>query len=277
MSQVFTSVHGYDRFAAAVRRDWRYFLDSEQKKFLATVLATARSRQKPLKAGAALWRAQTGCTWPSEAEEEAGDYEPRAFVPIRMKPPAFAAPDGRINVRGIPCLYLATNPETAVAEQRPGNGEHVSVACLELNHRVKLLNCAADDSNVRLYLGGEPDEDAREGACWGAINRAFAQPVERGEDAADYAPTQILGEMFRREGFDGIEYRSGLERSGHNIALFDLSAADVKWAAVWSVDDIQVKSSQCSNPYYVTPKSLVRNRIVAFLPVEKKKRKPRKK
>ena len=46
------------------------------------------------------------------------------------------------------------------------------------------------------------------------------------DDRADYAATQIVAELFRQNGFDGIAYRSS-SGPGHNIALFDLNAANV--------------------------------------------------
>lgn len=41
----------------------------------------------------------------------------------------------------------------------------------------------------------------------------------------DYVPTQVIAELFRVQGFDGLAYRSSLG-DGHNVGLFDLGAAD---------------------------------------------------
>src|SRR5262252_4924229 len=38
--------------------------------------------------------------------------------------------------------------------------------------------------------------------------------------------TQIIAELFKRHGFDGVAYKSSLG-PGHNIAFFDLDAADL--------------------------------------------------
>src|ERR1022692_4380812 len=43
-----------------------------------------------------------------------------------------------------------------------------------------------------------------------------------------YAPTQILAEAFRQRWYDGIIYDSGLNKDGKNVALFNLTHADVK-------------------------------------------------
>jgi len=49
--------------------------------------------------------------------------------------------------------------------------------------------------------------------------------VTRDDPKLDYVPTQILAETFRRRGFDGILYRSLLDGSGLNVALFDVDSA----------------------------------------------------
>ena len=72
----------------------------------------------------------------------------------------------------------------------------------------------------------EPDAPERERAVWRDIDRAFSRPVAVADDVAGYAPTQIMAEVFRQRGFDGVAYRSSLGPP-HNIALFDLDAADI--------------------------------------------------
>ena len=51
-------------------------------------------------------------------------------------------------------------------------------------------------------------------------------PVNPSEDEADYVPTQILAELFKANGYDGIIYNS-LFAEGKNIVLFDMSLAEV--------------------------------------------------
>ena len=49
----------------------------------------------------------------------------------------------------------------------------------------------------------EPDPAEREKAVWAHIGQAFSEPMTRRDDSADYVPTQIIAELFKREGFDG--------------------------------------------------------------------------
>jgi len=74
-------------------------------------------------------------------------------------------------------------------------------------------------------------------AVWLDIDRAFSRPVVVGDDVADYAPTQILAEVFRQHGFDGVACRSSLG-PGHNIALFDPDTAAILNCSLVSIRNV---------------------------------------
>jgi RES domain-containing protein len=167
-----------------------------------------------------------------------------------MKPRPDRASDGRVNPRGIPCLYTATHAETAAAEVRPWIGTYVSVAQMRILHDLTVVNCTSDDQRNMIYFA-EPSAPEREISVWRDIDRAFARPVERDEHSAEYAPTQVIAEMFRQHGFDGIAYRSSLGK-GHNIALFDLDAAEVLNCTVHQVRGIRLDVPEVANRYYVS-------------------------
>ena len=71
----------------------------------------------------------------------------------------------------------------------------------------------------------EPALSERERSVWTDIDLGFAEPVDRRDDVADYAPTQIIAELFKLNSYDGVKYRSALSNTGHNVALFDIEAA----------------------------------------------------
>ncbi|MEX6396516.1 RES family NAD+ phosphorylase [Providencia hangzhouensis] len=58
----------------------------------------------------------------------------------------------------------------------------------------------------------------KEKAVWTDIDNAFSTPVTRSDDKANYAPTQILAELFRSAGYDAIAYKSHFGDEGYNIA-----------------------------------------------------------
>ena len=72
----------------------------------------------------------------------------------------------------------------------------------------------------------EPGPEEKKIAVWRDIDKAFSRPVTQNESTADYVPTQIIAEFFKNNGFDGIAYRSSLDK-GHNVVLFDLNVADL--------------------------------------------------
>jgi len=76
---------------------------------------------------------------------------------------------------------------------------------------------------------------------WDEINEAFSQPVPNNEDHINYIPTQIIAELVRREGYDGIGYESVFARGeGVNIALYDMSAVELKWRRLVHIDMVDV-------------------------------------
>jgi hypothetical protein len=247
----FRSYRSYREFAFAVLRRWRYALPPDHVEFLQTVLATSSDKAEMVPVGSQLFRAQVGNDWRPEdiGEGEIDEFE-CPFSPERMKPLLDRAYEGRANAKGIPCLYLATHENTAIAESRPWVGALVSVAQLRTARELRVLNCTTDDHKRKIYFQ-EPSPQERQRAIWQEIDRAFAEPVSRTDDVATYAPTQILAELFRQQGLDGVAYRSALG-PGHNLALFDLASADVSNCALMRVDRVSLEYSEAANRYFVS-------------------------
>jgi hypothetical protein len=174
-----------------------------------------------MKAGHLFWRAQLGHD--------------------RMKPCAKKASDGRVNPKGIACLYLATKQKTAVLEVRPLVGSYVSVAQFKVLKDLRLVGCSAKElGDLEYILKKDPTPEDTEKQVWSNINRAFSEPVERGDDSLDYIPTQIITEVFKLNGFDGIGYKSSYGEDGFNVALFDVAAADVTECRLYRIKDVSV-------------------------------------
>jgi hypothetical protein len=70
---------------------------------------------------------------------------PYAFEPERMVPQAEFVGDGRVNPRGIPCLYLASTKEAAMAEVRPWVGSYISLAQFKIMRDVVVVDCTKDE------------------------------------------------------------------------------------------------------------------------------------
>jgi RES domain-containing protein len=170
-----------------------------------------------------------------------------------MVPLPDRAYEGRVNPKGIACLYLSTDMETAMTETRPWIGSYVSVAQFVMLRNLTVVDCSAESGPAVVVWFGtseEPPPVKREEMVWRDINRAFSQPVTRNDDIAEYAATQVLAEAFRNAGYDGIVYGSKLG-NGKNIAIFDPTAAELANCYLYRLEAITPKFTMAANPYFV--------------------------
>jgi hypothetical protein len=130
-------------------------------------------------------------------------------------------------VKGGPTLYLATTRDTALAEVRPWIGAPISAAQLQITHDLNVIDCSKHHTTDGLFSVIGNQDLREEDGIWIAIDQAFAKPVSRDEESKEYVPTQIIAELFKSEGFDGIVYKSLLSDDGFNLAIFNLKYADV--------------------------------------------------
>jgi RES domain-containing protein len=221
---MFRTSEDYEDFARYIRRESRYVLDARQHEFLEAVVESSRKRTTTIPQGKVLWRAAQGYV----AEEGVHPHdvfflesiEPLAIE--RMKPLRDRAYEGRVNPKGVPCLYMATNAETAMMETRPWAGSVLTISQLVLLKQVTLVDCTLDatfDLDIKT-------QEQLESNSWYFLNEAFSLPVFQAEDVADYAPTQYIAEAFRAAGYGGIMYTSQVG-NGKNIALFDVHGAEI--------------------------------------------------
>jgi len=250
----FATWQAFDEFATTVRRKERYFQSAAVAEFLQIVLDTVGERRKQIDAGSVFYRAQLGFDT-IEVEQDGRMFPDVApFRPERMKPLAHLAKEGRINPKGIPYLYLASDANTAMSEVRPPLGDFVSLAHLKTNRDLRIVDCSADYQEDYLFYFEEPDPEERTRAVWRSINRAFSEPVNQDDDFADYVPTQVLAEYFKGNDFDGVVYKSRLGPR-HNIALFDLEAADVVKCELHHVAEVTYSFKETATPVFFKPKS----------------------
>lgn len=224
-----------------MRHQQRYVWNAEVEEFLETLAETATGRVTIVPRGGMLWRAQLGHDW---GPEEVGGG-PSCYGVDRMKPRPRQSPEGRAKPKGISYLYLATERDTAMAELRPHKGAMISIAQFVVLREIRIVD-SSEDKRAPFLLKDEPSPEERATYVWGDIDRAFSRPVARADDRAEYAPTQVLAELFKSLGFDGIAYQSGLGE-GHNLALFDLDAADQINGIVYQPTKVEYEFEQVSN------------------------------
>ncbi|WP_229625223.1 RES family NAD+ phosphorylase [Vibrio parahaemolyticus] len=244
----FDSWRSFFTFSWAVNRKQRYILDEESQRFLNAIIETCKERELSIPKGATVWRAQNGHAWrpmyqtdPETDEQVHVDDVPIPFPHSRMKPLEDSASEGRANSKGIPCLYVATNKETAMSEIRPWLGAIVSLGVFKTTKDLKILDFSVEHgvSNTNfLFYFNEPSEEEKKKAVWSDIDNAFSKPVRNSDSTSDYAATQIISEFVKSKGYDGIAYKSSLA-DGHNIVLFDLASAEVLGCQIHEVSKVQ--------------------------------------
>lgn len=259
----FSTWDSYSRFARHVRFSNRYVYGEEERAFLETVLATIRDRDGELKKGQVLYRAQRGVEWVDRTDDE-GNWigeDIWGYGSSRMKPLTDRAREGRANPTGIPVLYTGTTIKTAISEVRPWVGADISVAMCKVLRPLRTLDLSLGHGQSsfagavfsHLTRGRVLTPEEKEKAVWIDIDNAFSQPVTLSDDRADYAPTQILAEVFRSAGYDAIGYRSHFgdegDRKGYNIAIFDPDAVEIVSCAPYRVESIKIEAKQNGNPW----------------------------
>ncbi|HYJ53477.1 MAG TPA: RES family NAD+ phosphorylase [Allosphingosinicella sp.] len=264
----FASWQSYWRFRQEVTRRQRYLLSDESKAFLDELARTSKSRLGKIDAGVHFCRAQIAH---QDVEHPQAGPIPGPALPKRMTPLPDAATEGRANPKGIPRLYLADDSNTAIAEVRPWIGSLVSVSYLRTLRQQRIVDCRDDSGAHHIYLEGEPSPEKREAAVWSDVARAFRMPVQRSDDRAEYAPTQIIVELFQSLGYDGVIYGSAFGSKGSNLVLFDVNAAEIVSTELHEVEKVELKTKEAADPYFVEKQTdgsvrLIRNVITAVGP-----------
>lgn len=255
----------YESFELSIKSERRYIHTADAREFLEYVRGTCQKRI--VTEADVFWRARVAWGWVEDYSEE---VIPPGVAPIRprhipaedMKPTPDHPYEGRVNPKFIPCLYLASTKDTAIAEVKPGRGCTVTVAEFRPTRILRLADCiysggdecepiprSAEDDPESIPPPPPPMSEEREGRIrlhhtWRSIDHAFSCPLEPGHEANEYLPTQVIAELFKDEGYDGIVYRSAMlpEGEGFNVALFDLDAASATGRLnLYEVESVKVK------------------------------------
>lgn len=241
----FQSDKDYFNFSLQVTHAFRYALNDECRNFLRNVSDTVSTRTARLSTGTVFWRAQIGY----ELKDDPNDVEGLTFdiCPYpseRMKPRHEFASHGRANPKGIAALYLASDKETAMSEVRPWLKAGISCAKFAINKEIKIVDCTRHIGNNLAFLYAHGEEKTVE-AVWAEIDRAFSRPVEYADGETEYIPTQILSELFKSLGYDGVGYKSSVH-DGYNLALFNVDHADFVECQLFDAKSITYEFTEAS-------------------------------
>jgi hypothetical protein len=180
------------------------------------------------------------------------NYIPSSFPPERMKPFQNRGLEGRANPKGISYLYCSNRKETALSEMRPWIGALISLWQFKIQRELTIIDFSTKERHRPLYELAikEPGPQKRNKAVWIDIDRAFSRPVTPTDEVADYIPTQIIAEFYKKQNLDGIAYRSAFG-GGYNIMLFDLKSAEPESGSLYEVNDITFNFQRVSNHRFV--------------------------
>jgi len=209
----FEDIRVWRKFVLGLKRENRFSLSEEPAKFIENLIEYAtKHKSKTLPRGEVLFRARIN---------DGSEKEKPIAIEYMGAPPIHLAGHGRLNPRGIPYLYLASNRITAVSEVRPWVSCNVTVAEFVLSKDCKCINFSKKHM-VNIPEGD--DYEAPEFTWRELITWMFSAPFDPRDDTA-YIPTQYIAERIKGAGFDGIIYDSALSADGYNVTLFSTESA----------------------------------------------------
>jgi hypothetical protein len=118
-------------------------------------------------------------------------------------------PAGRANFHGEACVYCADAVETALNEVRATLGESVSVCEFRTAVKLRIVNLEVKRENS--VGSGIVDQ------VFNYLVFRMAEPVEGMPKSGIYVATQMIAELCRAEGFDGLSYTSVVSGSGKKL------------------------------------------------------------
>jgi len=219
MEKYFSQIY-YESFAKEVKETNRYIHSNLSEKFILEFKKYIYSKKIIIERNTSFYRAQIGCDFYDAILSGSSTKQklPKAYLESRLRPLRDSAREGRLNPKGISYMYLSNMKKTAIAETRPWIFDIVSVGVFENINELNLVTFdPIKNSNNGKSWKDKIDFDEYESQI---LTYAFSRPVNNNEKSCDYAPTQILSEVIKNEGFDGIEYQSVLS-SGINYVIFD--------------------------------------------------------
>ena len=135
------------------------------------------------------------------------------------KPPQDRATNGRANPNGIPCLYLASDEMTAIAEIRPYKNDYVTVGRFTITRNLSLIDLR-EISPFQFATDEDFVDSIKQIVLLNTLGADLKKPINPRAGALEYLPTQYLCEFIKSKEWDGVIYKSSLG-SGYNVAIFN--------------------------------------------------------
>jgi hypothetical protein len=147
-----------------------------------------------------------------------------------------------MNVAGIPCLYIADSPLTAISETRASQFDTMAVACMHPKRTLSIVDLS------RIHSVSPFDEISCNVLASNIdnlklIRTELLRPMRSTDPELDYLPTEYIGDLIKSLGYDGIGYKSVMSKDGYNVARFRTveEAFEILSIDKYHVDEIDYK------------------------------------
>lgn len=160
-------------------------------------------------------------------------------------PPPKLTRDMRANYRYIPYLYCSNTPYICVCEVRPRLKSLISLATIRVNAPLNIFDLTLAKSR--------PDFSVAKKCLCRDLSTLFSKPITNDDDTIDYIPTQYIAEYIKKQGYDGIRYKSaysnGKNLADSNIVIFSYHKCEVVRTNVVRIDNYELTVSQIDMDY----------------------------
>ncbi|WP_257670493.1 RES domain-containing protein [Parapedobacter tibetensis] len=160
------------------------------------------------------------------------------------KPPVETTTPGRANPVGIPYLYVSDSEQTTLYETRIALHESISIGQFVVYKPLQVISLKniADYGPFEVQdMGFTIDEFIEIRPYLIKLEDELSKPVRKQDVHLDYLPTQFLCEYIKSKGFDAIEYRSAMNASGYNLAIFNDDKLECVNAKFYQVQGLKYK------------------------------------
>lgn len=158
-------------------------------------------------------------------------------------PPSIKASPGRANPEGISYLYLGDNIQTTLYEIRAGLHDYVCVGTFKLKKDINIVDLTSVNK-ISAFSDMNSTQHAINRIHLEKINFDIAKPLRRHDSFLDYLPTQYICDFIKNISFNGekeyqgIEYKSTMNPTGYNLAIFDENLFECSEVKVYDIESL---------------------------------------
>ncbi|PKK90359.1 MAG: hypothetical protein CVV64_10375 [Candidatus Wallbacteria bacterium HGW-Wallbacteria-1] len=117
-----------------------------------------------------------------------------------MPPETMATQTNRMNPPGIPYLYMASTPSTAISEMRPSLHEKFTIGIFALNKNIKIIDFCNYSINSPFSYGNDLAKALIANEIIYNWSTIISIPIAEEKGCIDYVPIQFIAEYFKKKG-----------------------------------------------------------------------------